>query len=294
MFNLILSILCSTVIVLIFRAFGRYQIQTLQAIVVNYLVCVAVGSLALGYFPMNAGTIQQSWFPMAIVLGCLFISGFYLVALTVKYYGVGLTSVLQKMSLLLSVPFAIWFYSEPLNVYKVLGVVLALAAVVLVNLQSADEKALRQSHPAWTYILPIQAFVIGGIIECGLQYVEKSLLAPEGKSADMSFLVSLFGTAGVIGICILLVQFATGKAKPQLKSLLAGVVLGVPNFGSIYFLLLAIGTWGGSVVLPVNNVAIILLSALIAWFVLHEKMSKTNLLGMLLAAISIVVVALGG
>src|SRR5690606_6324850 len=127
--------------------------------------------------------------PYAAILGLMFITGFYAVGMTVTLFGLTIASVLQKMSLLISVPFAFFMFSEPVTVLKILGLLLALVAVVLSNWQSKKEAAADASKIARSafvakggnalllWVFPIYAFVVSGGIEVGLQYVQDSMLA---------------------------------------------------------------------------------------------------------------------
>ena len=67
-------------------------------------------------------------------------------------------------------------------------------------------------------------------------------------------------------------------------------MLGVPNYFSIYFVLLALENLGGIYVFPILNIGVVLLSAIISWLFYQEQMSKTNWMGIGLACLSIVII----
>lgn len=290
---LLLSIFCSTTIVLLFKGFTQFRIPTFQAIVVNYWVCVLTGSLVLGRVPVQGSFWQESWFPFALLLGCLFISGFYVVGRTVQAMGLAIASVMQKMSLLVSVPFAIFFFQESSSWVKVSGITLALFAVVLTNLPKGGSQAEQLGKVAkkpWQIALglPLLTFVISGIIECILQYVQGQLLQGE---PPLRFSIFLFGTAACIGTLLLLVRALLGRLNWSHRAWLGGVLLGVVNLGSIVFLLQAFDWAEKSLVLPVNNVAVIGLSTLLALLFFRERFAWYNLLGVGLAMLSIALIA---
>ncbi|UOQ70580.1 hypothetical protein [Hymenobacter cellulosilyticus] len=60
---------------------------------------------------------------------------------------------------------------------------------------------------------------------------------------------------------LLLARLTKGGQQFATKNLVAGIVLGIPNYFSIYFLIMALGNFGndGAFVYPVANVATILL-----------------------------------
>ena len=135
--------------------------------------------------------------------------------------------------------------------------------------------------------------LIQALIEIVLQYVEQNVL---GKSGDPAFVSSIFLFAALIGLPFILVGMALGKFKFEWQNIIGGIALGIPNYFSIYFLMKALGSgWEGSVIFPVNNVAIIALSAIIGGFlVFKEKYSNLNLLGIVLSMVSIILIAVGG
>ncbi len=284
---LLLSVASSTLIALIFKGFQKYEVNTFQAIVINYLVCILTGSLMMGAFPLAEPFWEEPWFPYALGLGLLFIVGFNIVAKTIQVFGVTIGSVSQKMSLILSVSFAILYFKEASDFVKILGIILALVAVVLTNLPSKKEKKDEGSNKAKYFYLIALTFLTSGIIEILLQYVE---IRVASQSEDASFVVFLFACAFFFGSCYWLLNLFRGKMKPAAKNVVAGVVLGVPNFFSIYFLMLAVGEWGGSVIYPVNNVGIIGLSAVLAFMIFKEKISKLNWLGVVLAMLAIAMI----
>ena len=48
-----------------------------------------------------------------------------------------------------------------------------------------------------------------------------------------------------------------------------------------------------SAIIPINNMGIVLFSALAAWLLFKEKLSVTNWLGILLSAVAIALIAFG-
>ena len=83
------------------------------------------------------------------------------------------------------------------------------------------------------------------------------------------------------------------KKKFALKSLLAGVLLGLPNYGSIYFLLETFehSAMESSVLFPINNISIVVLTVLAAIVFFKEKVSKANAVGILMAVLSIAIIS---
>ncbi len=288
---LVLSVICSTIIGVVFRLFKDYEIDTFQAIIYNYIVCLTVGSLIMGDLPVKYGFWTLDWFPYAAVLGGIFISAFILIAKTVQNYGISITSVVQRMSLIITVSFAIIYFQESLSIFKIIGIISALGAVVLASFKNEKKEISDTTTPKkWLILLPISVLLTSGLIECVLQYVEGTIL--KGSVGQLQFTTVLFGTAAVIGTIILIFSLLTGRMTFKIKNLIAGIALGVPNFGSIYFLLAMLGIgWERSVVFPINNIAVILFSTFVALLFFKEKLSKLNWMGIILAILAIVLIA---
>jgi len=75
----------------------------------------------------------------------------------------------------------------------------------------------------------------------------------------------------------------------ELKNLLAGVCLGIPNFFSIYLLIEAYSStgWGDSTVLAIVNISIVVISAILGFLAFKEKLTLQKLFGLLSALIAI-------
>jgi uncharacterized membrane protein len=92
-----------------------------------------------------------------------------------------------------------------------------------------------------------------------------------------------------------MVQFVTGKKQFSPKALLAGIIIGIPNYFSIWFLGRVITEYKGnsSAIIPVNNMGIVLFSAIAAWLLFKEKLSFLNWMGIVLSVAAIALIAYG-
>ena len=286
MIYLLLSILSSTIIFILFKLFDRYKVNTLQAIVTNYIVACSLG-LSFNSNPFSIETVINSqWFYGALSLGFLFILIFNVMALTAQRNGLSVASVATKMSVVIPVVFGIYVYNESTNIQKIIGILLALIAVVLVSVKSKSNVRLKNN-----LLLPIVVFLGSGIIDTSIKYLETNYVEDNGIPL---FSATIFGVAGCIGIGIIVFKKLNKTLKFNKLSLVGGSVLGIVNYGSIYYLLKALDheSLESSTIFTVNNVAIVMLSALIGLIVFHEKLSTKNWMGVGLAILSILLVTL--
>lgn len=241
------------------------------------------GKIATGFtLPLHA-LPDQNWFYSIFILGILFISLFQLMAFVSQKFGVAIVSVAVKMSLIIPVLFALLFYKEQVSFYQTAGIILALAAVYLAT-------AKNKTQAATFSILPLILFLGSGFLDTLIQYVQQSEVAPQQQAAFTSF---SFLIAGLIGVCWVLLK-ERFIPKIHLRSVLGGIVLGIPNYGSIYFLLKALSQDGVSAALifPINNVGIVAVSALCGFILFKEHLSTRNKMGIILALLSIVLISI--
>ncbi|MBP94281.1 EamA-like transporter family protein [Bizionia echini] len=284
MIYLLLSILASTIIFVLFKLFDKYQVNTLQAIVFNYIIAFCVGILAYNE-PVNINTIVSTeWFYGAIFLGFLFIAIFNVMAITSQRVGLSVASVATKMSVIIPVVFGIYVYQESAGLFKIIGIIAALLAVYM-----ASAKPGTRIKNKSNYIFPIIIFLGSGIIDTSIKYIETTYLTENGIPI---FSATIFGFAALIGMGTLLIRKLQGHFTFDPKSLIAGLALGVVNYASIYYLLKALDheTLESSTIFTVNNVAIILLTSLLGLLLFKEKLSTKNWIGISLAVISILLV----
>lgn len=282
---LILSVLCSTLIFIIFRLFSPRGIDNLQAIILNYYSAFLTGVLVEGNIYGRPLHVKPEWYWSILLMGALFIVLFQIMAHVAQKMGLAVVSVSVKMSLIIPVSFGIFHFSESAGFFKILGILMALAAVFIVTRGPVRTDSSR--GVALAFVL----FLGGGLIDAFLKYSQVYLLQP----GEMGFFAStIFLMAGIFGTLLFLIKLIRGQSKVSPRSLLWGIVLGIPNYGSIYFLLRALDTAGqeSSAVFPINNVGVVALSALSGVLLFGENLNRNRLFGILLAILSIILIAL--
>lgn len=286
MIYLLLSVLSSTIIFVVFRLYKRFGVNTLQAIVVNYFVACTVGFF--GYIDGSdfAHVPSESWFPGALMLGFLFITVFNLAAITTQKSGLSVVAVATKMSVAIPVLCGIFLYNESTGILKILGIILALIAVYLTSIKSREGLSIKSKN----LIFPLLVFLGSGIIDTSLKFLETSYVSETDVGLFSS---TIFAMAGIIGTVILIVQGFLGKLKITFKNILGGIALGIPNYFSIYFLVMALRSKGfeSSTIFTMNHVAIVTFSTLVGILLFREKLITKNWIGLILAVISIILVA---
>ncbi|RDK86853.1 DMT family transporter [Marinirhabdus gelatinilytica] len=287
MIYLLLSVLASTLIFVVFKLFSKFKMNTLHAIVVNYFVACVSGIIAFEGEIQIAKLPTYDWFYFTLALGALFIIVFNLMAITTQRSGLSVVSVATKMSVVIPVVFGLLYYKDGLGVFKTIGILLALVAVYLASVKKKEGLKIKPRN----LIFPVLVFLGSGIIDTSIKYLEGSFVAEHDVPL---FSATIFSAAFTIGIVVLVVQKIRGKFRFQFKNILGGLMLGVPNYFSIYFLVKALrsGLFESSGIFTVNNVAIVMLSTFVGILFFKERLLPKNWLGIGLAVVSIVLIAL--
>lgn len=281
MIYLFFSILSSSLLYIIFKLFKQFKINTFHAIITNYFVAFSFG-LFMSDSQMNLMEVTSSkWFTGTIILGLLFILIFNIMGITAQRSGVAVTSVATKMSVVIPVVFGLFVYNESAGFLKLSGILLALVAVYLASVKSKEGFKWRN------ITLPFLLFIGSGLIDTSLKFLETNYV--ENPSHFPIFSTTIFGFAALFGLLLLMFK---RNEKLELRSIIGGIILGIPNYFSIFFLLNALSTEGleSSTIFTVNNVSIVMLSTLVGLLAFKEKLLTKNWVGIGLAIISIFLV----
>lgn len=276
---LFFSILSSTLILVTFRYFERFKINSFNAIVMNYFTASVLGFLLAN----NEGNFQNSgvndWFVMAVIIGIMFALMFNVVAATTQKAGITIASIAAKMSVVIPMVFSILYYQEPVTFLKISGIVLAPIALTLTLVKNDLNPAIKKY--LW---LPIIMFLGVGITDAVIKYTQQDIL----KGGNI-FLFSAY--LFIISFTVSFLTKITIKSKYRKettgKDIIGGVLLGIFNFGSLFFFIQALRYSGldSSLVFAINSIGIVLISVLAGILLFKEKLTTLNWSGIILAII---------
>ncbi|MEO9893080.1 GRP family sugar transporter [Aurantibacter sp.] len=284
--DLALSVFFASLIFVIFKLYNTYRVETFYAIIANYFVASLCG------FSFYNGDIklleipEKKWFFGTLIIGILFIVIFNLMAATAQRIGVSVASVATKMSLVIPVIFGIFAYNELLSPIKIIGIILALVSVYFT---SYKEKSVKIDKS--TLYLPFLIFIGAGVIDTGIKYVQEVHL---NETEFSLFSATAFGFAAISGLLYIIIISFKKPLQVNYKNIIGGIVLGIPNYYSIYFLMRALQNdeFTSAAIFTINNVAIVMVCTLLGIILFKEKISIKNWGGIVLAIISILLVAL--
>lgn len=286
---LLLVILLNTFIFVAFKLFAKYNVDAMQAITVNYWVCMLTGWAAHDYHPFRADIQYENWLLNAVLLGAYFIFLFNLIAYSTAQQGMTVTSIANKLSLVIPVVFAYWLYGDSIGWLKIIGIALAIPAVYM----ATSKQGKIELKNIW---LPALVFICSGLSDTYIKYIQHYQLDTQGTQS--AFTITMFTVAAAAGSIMVAGKMLHNKdnEKLQLKAIVAGILLGIPNYFSIYYLirLFDAALLPSSSIIPVNNIGIVVSTALVAILFFKEAAGKKRIAGIILAIISIILIALSG
>ena len=289
MLYLVLSIICSVVLLINFRFFPKFNIITFQAIALNYVICLLVGFvLKPAGVPFEVDFSQDHTLPF-LLLGLGFILTFVLSGISTQRTGMALTSLANNLSLIIPVLCSLFIFGNSQKVFdggNYAGMALAIVAIGLATFKGLDKNESTKASSSGSLLL-LLVFVMYGLTNTLINYFNIKYLKDASNVIPYTMIMVLGAVlAGAVGI---IYNYFKHKQGLALRNILAAITLGVPNFLSFYFLIMALQEFGnnGAFVYPIYNIGVIVCSSLVAIFLFKEKISKLNLLGLFLALIAI-------
>jgi len=283
MIYLVLSILSSSVIFITFKITEQFKANLIKLISVNYLAAFILG-FSFNRYPISIADILTSeWLPFALLVGLSFILMFFMIGYSIRISGVAVTTIAGKMSMVIPILFSILYFSEKTPSVKVAGLILATVSVFLTVYRPTDKKI-----NLWPVILPLVIFLGSGITDSIVKYAQTFFVPNE---LSLLFSTVVFLTALVLGLTFILIRSKTISKSITTAEVIGGTILGIANFGSLYFFVMALNNskFDSSILFGLNNICIVLFSVLIGALVFKEKLSKLNFAGVILAFVAILI-----
>lgn len=284
---LLFSILSSTGIYIIFKFVDKAKIPLLNIIIINYLIASVSGFLLAGEFPIQK-ILDADWLVTGLILGVLLIFLFFMVGYSSAKAGISITTVACKMAVVIPMVFAILAYKESIGIVKIISIIFAISAVSMsVYKKSTNNVKLSRL----SILLPLILFIGMGIENSLLIFSKEKYI-----NSDMSsvYTASLFSVALISGLLIICIKPKMIKNFNNYKVWLTGTLLGLTNFGSIYFVLRTLnsGVFTNSVSYGIINIGIVTLSVIIGTMFFKEKLSKLNISGVVVSIIAMILLTL--
>jgi drug/metabolite transporter (DMT)-like permease len=216
-------------------------------------------------------------------LGIMFICVFNVLAKTTQINSISVASVASKMSMIIPILFGIFIFNENIGICKLIGIIIALLAVYFTSKKENGEAKISN------FTLPILLFLGAGIIDTSMNYIQRYYVKEEETNMFTSF---TFIFAFIFGLLYLFKKSFKQKNKIHYKSILAGFILGIPNYFSMFYLIKALQNKNieSATIFTLINIGVILLTTVYSLIIFKEKIKKQNFIGILLAIVAVLLV----
>lgn len=284
MIFVLFSIICSVLVSIILKLARRYEISTNQIIAWNYPTAVILNILfyepEIQSISFNVGNTT-----LYLVLGFLLPAIFLAIAASIRYTGIVRTDIAQRTSIFIPLIAAFLIFNEDPTTQSIIGILVGIAAI-LCSIKWHAPSEINSERRTWVY--PLIIFFGMGLIDVLFKQIAQHTEVPYTASVLCVFILAMLISFTYIGISIY-----KGKEKFSVASIVWGVFLGVFNFGNILLYMKAHRAIpeNPSVVFSAMNIGVIALGAMVGLYLFKEKLSTLNKVGILLAIVSILIIA---
>ena len=303
MIYLIIAIICGSMFAVIFRIFQSHNVDSEQAIMLNYLTgaIVSIIPILTSDAPMPDGWLADSVLSyrtlLALVEGALFVCGFTIMDWSTWRNGIALTTAAARASLILPVVFSWLFLSQPSPAWlPVAMIIVALILIVVPN--KPQEREIKRSKSdasrARKAALTLSAvFVFYGTSDFLMKIIQNAVEIEYSGNSSLTELhlnlltVTLFIMATLLSFIICLAKGRFRKNGLTLRTTIGGIILGLANTGCTTCMLRGLGSLPTGIYYPIYNIGIVSLAAIIGLTFFHEKLTSVQYLGLVIAVIAI-------
>lgn len=291
MLYLILAIISSVMVSTVIRLSEKHVDNPMAMFAANYLVCLMMAYYYMDGAPVYAREPGMSYaLALGLVNGLLYLGGFILLQWNIKKNGMVLSSTFMKLGVLVPTLMAVVVFHEQPKLMQIVGFLIAIGAIVLIHFDkdsdgsaeqdsgmdpAAEAGAGQKGNKIWLFVL----LLVGGFTDSLANIYDKT------GSAAVKEQFLFFTFIAAMGVSIILTMYnRKGAGK---KDVISGLILGIPNYFSARFLLLAVGEIPAVVTYPVYSTATIVGLSLIGVCIFREKISRRKqiALGMIVAAL---------
>lgn len=276
----LLAALCSVLVSVLLKLARRFAIDAGQAIAWNYVATTALTLLALQPPLAPLRRADAPWFTL-VALGLLLPTIFLALAASVRHAGIVRSDVAQRLSLLIPLLAAFTLFGQPADGARLLGCALGLLALACMVWRGERGNGNPPDAARWGW--PLAVFAGFGLIDVLFKRVAAAGL-PLGSS-----LLAVFALALAVAFAIQVAR----RVRFTLRGALGGLLLGLCNFANILFYLHAHRALPDrpALVFASMNLGVVALGALVGVALFKERLARINVLGLLLAAAAITLLA---
>jgi drug/metabolite transporter (DMT)-like permease len=255
--------------------------REMHVYVVNYLVA---GIVAFLLSDMSISTIFRSESAgevgFGVFVGLLYMSNLIMMGRSMTENGIGLTVSVMRISLVIPVIVSIVVFSEQTSTLRIVGLLLAFAALGVLFKPSKVER----SSTALYNLLII--FLLTGIGDVTLKVFQASGSPIFDK---WMFMGVVFTTCTILSLGFIVFR---EKPIPSTEEIKVGFFVGVPNLAASIFILMGLELVPASIAFPTSNLTIITAGTILGKLYWKDVLTRRHYVVILLAIAAIVLLTM--
>lgn len=268
MIYLLLATCCSVAIALLMRVGGKNVKNDMAMYMANYAVCVCLSYYYLG----NISIFEKGsefGIKLGVVSGFLYLASLFLINVNTQKNGVIMSSVFNKLSVIIPTIMAMTVFHNAVKVNQIVGILISLIAIVIVMGVGQKDDTIKLDKK-----LLVTMLLVSGICN-SMTGIYDHVGNPLYKDNYL-----LFNFISAIGFTILMMIYQ--RKKIELKELGWGALIGVPNYFSSRFQLLALRELPAVIVFPVFSVLSIVILSILGMVLFKEKLNLQKGIGLVM------------
>ncbi len=264
---LLLAIASSAMVSLTMRITEKHIQNNMAMFAANYTICLVLARYFMGDARiLTIGAGSGAALGLGVLSGILYLLNFVLLQTCMRHNGIVLSSTFMKLGVLVPTIMAIAVFREQPKILQIVGMAAALAAIIMIHFDKEDsENSASSGKKNGRKSLLILLLLVSGFTDSMANIYDKTGLAVwKEHYLFYTFLAALLAA----------VTMAVRERKGiRISDLLSGVLIGIPNYFSARFLLLALGSVPAVITYPVYSVATIVVISLVSALLLKETVS---------------------
>lgn len=276
MLYLILAITSSMLISVFMRISEKHIHNNLTMLAFNYLMCAILAAL---YTRGATFTTEGLGFAAitGLASGALYLGSFMLLQWNIQKNGVVLPATFMRLGVIVPTVLAVILFGETPKPLQIVGVILALIAIVIIQYNKGGEKGASTGGL-------ILLLLCGGITDTTAKIYDQW-----GNAAlESHYLLFIFIIA--LGLCIGVALYK--KQSIAWPDVGFGLIIGIPNYFSARFLLRSLSAVPAVVVYPTYSVGTIIMTTLVSMILFREKLTRQRIIALAIILCALVLLNL--
>jgi drug/metabolite transporter (DMT)-like permease len=277
MIYLLSGILFSALIPILLRLGKTIKANQAVVLTMNYVAATIV-YLVLFVFNIDHIVFDENVIlpsVLGVMTGVLYYGGFYFYQKAVHISGPSISSAFGKMGILIPMIASIILWKEIPTLIQVIGIFLALISIVIMTFNFDSLRHTKINSVLITFLL------IGGFADFTSKLFEKY----SHDEYMFVFLLCVFATALIVS------SFETLKVSQyKLKDIGLGMLVGIPNLLTSYFLIMALTVLKATIVFPLFSGGTIVLTVVLSSLFFKEKLVSKEYFGIMLVVIAMILI----